>query len=321
MKCHAVLEGGGVKGIGHVGAVYAFEQQGYEFDMVAGSSAGAIVAACLAVGYHANEMQELLQNVNYLCFRKEDVLDRLGKLGKLCSIFLHYGIYSSAYLEAWLDGLLRKKGVVTFGDVKKVDGTYRLQVTSVDLTTQELLVFPEDLRTFGIDPDRYPIAKAVRMSMSIPIFYEPYQLKDARGQIHYMVDGGMLSNYPMWILDDGERSKQTAIFGFKFVNSEVCQCPHCIQPCENIIDYAKLIVSTLLDAGDNFYISNTKGDRDRSVMIPSIITVNKETKAISTTDFSITEAESNALFENGRRAGEQFLKHWNYARWRRAYRQ
>ena len=40
--------------------------------------------------------------------------------------------------------------------------------------TQELLVLPQDLRKFHIDIDSFPIAAAVRMSMSIPIFYEPY---------------------------------------------------------------------------------------------------------------------------------------------------
>ena len=44
-RCNGVLEGGGVKGIGHVGAIQALEQAGYQFHRVAGSSAGAIVAA------------------------------------------------------------------------------------------------------------------------------------------------------------------------------------------------------------------------------------------------------------------------------------
>jgi len=49
-KIHAVFEGGGVKGTGLVGAVDVTLQQGYEFANVAGTSAGAIVAAFVAAG-------------------------------------------------------------------------------------------------------------------------------------------------------------------------------------------------------------------------------------------------------------------------------
>ncbi|MCL2462167.1 MAG: patatin-like phospholipase family protein, partial [Defluviitaleaceae bacterium] len=41
-KCDGVFEGGGVKGIGLIGAVKAVEDAGYEFENVAGTSAGAI---------------------------------------------------------------------------------------------------------------------------------------------------------------------------------------------------------------------------------------------------------------------------------------
>src|ERR1044072_7106847 len=43
-----VLEGGGVKGIGLVGAAMRLAEHGYEFPRVAGTSAGAIVGAVLA---------------------------------------------------------------------------------------------------------------------------------------------------------------------------------------------------------------------------------------------------------------------------------
>jgi NTE family protein len=54
-KCDAVFEGGGVKGIGLVGALAVTEAQGYEFENVAGTSAGAIIAALVAAGYRAGE--------------------------------------------------------------------------------------------------------------------------------------------------------------------------------------------------------------------------------------------------------------------------
>lgn len=319
-QCDVVLEGGGVKGIGHVGAVCALEQGEYVFDRVAGSSAGAIVAALIAAGYQGEELHSLMQSIDYLKFRQEGFLDRIGTLGKAVSVIWNYGIYSAAYLETWLNDLLKKNHTCCFKDVKQPDGSYRLQVTTVDLTTQELLVLPQDLKRFHIDIDSFPIARAVRMSMSIPIYYEPYKLKDIHGQIHYMVDGGMLSNYPIWILDDGKSVIAQPVFGLKFVNDMSKPCKKQIKPANNILDYTKLIVSTLLDAGDNFQVSNSKGDWARSILIPSNIMIDGEMNAISTTDFEITVQESEALFQNGLSAGKAFLEHWDFSRWLSRYR-
>jgi NTE family protein len=56
MKAFAIFEGGGAKGIAHVGALRACEDYGIEFCGVAGASAGAIVAALVAAGYKSVEM-------------------------------------------------------------------------------------------------------------------------------------------------------------------------------------------------------------------------------------------------------------------------
>lgn len=317
--CNAVFEGGGVKGIGHVGAVTALEDGGYEFHTVAGSSAGAIVAALVAANYSGKEMHEIMGSLDYLKFKQADLLDRLGTPGRLLSILFHYGIYQAAYVEKWLNELLMAKHCACFRDVKNPDGTYRLYVTTVDLTAHELLVLPDDLARFQIDCDSFPIATAVRMSMSIPIYYEPYKLNDAQGHVHYMVDGGLLSNYPIGILDDGKQKLIRPTFGLKFTNHCDGKKPSC-KSVNHILDYLGLIVSTLLDAYENEEISSAVGDRERSILISSLIQKQDETTAISTTDFNITKAESEALYENGVTAAREFLAHWNFAQWQRTFR-
>lgn len=318
-RCNAVFEGGGVKGIGHVGAVAALEKAGYDFHIVAGSSAGAIVAALIAANYRGQEMHEIMRSLDYRKFRQTDLLDRLGTCGRILSILLHYGIYQASYVEKWLNELLMAKHCSCFGDVKNSDGSYRLYVTSVDLTARELLVFPNDLARFQIDCDSFPIATAVRMSMSIPIYYEPYPLKDSNGQVHYMVDGGLLSNYPIGILDDGKQKLLHPTFGFKFISNCTDQKPP-VQSVHHVVDYMKLIISTLLDAYENEAISSAVGDHQRSILIPSVISCQDTPKLISATDFDITQAESEALYQNGVWAAETFLKHWNFSEWLHTYR-
>jgi len=71
------------------------------------------------------------------------------------------------------------------------------------------------MRSFGFAPDELSISRAVRMSMSIPVFFEPVSLKDISGRTHIIVDGGVLSNYPIWLLDDGTEDPPWPTFGFK----------------------------------------------------------------------------------------------------------
>ena len=100
--CDAVFEGGGVKGIGLVGAVAATEALGYEFINVAGTSAGAIVAALVAAGYRASELREIMQDLDYSRFKDPGLLDRVPIFGKVLSLGLEKGIYEGEFLEQWL---------------------------------------------------------------------------------------------------------------------------------------------------------------------------------------------------------------------------
>ena len=58
------LGSGGAKGYAEIGALYAFEQHGIEFDIIAGTSIGSVIGAFYAAGYSATDMGELLKNIN-----------------------------------------------------------------------------------------------------------------------------------------------------------------------------------------------------------------------------------------------------------------
>lgn len=166
--CNAVFEGGGVRGIGHVGAVCRMEQEGWQFADTAGSSAGAIVAALLAAGYTGKELKKELETLDYMKFKGMDLPDHFGIMGKSLSLLLSLGIYHTDELEDWIDELLNRKGMRRFGDVER--SGRRLKITASDLTERRLLVFPDDLKEFVTEPGEFCIAPAVRMSVSIPIF-------------------------------------------------------------------------------------------------------------------------------------------------------
>lgn len=327
MKADAVFEGGGVKGIGLVGAVSEIEKAGYEFENLAGTSAGAIVAALLAVGYSPEEIKEKLEQLDYNNFKDKGFLDKLGFIGKGLSIVFQYGVYEGDFFEQWFEGLLQAKGKTTFGAIKtkytEEKYRYKLQVIASDITDRRLLVLPGDLKRFGYDPDSFSISRAIRMSMSIPLFFEPVKLQDSSGRSHFIVDGGILSNYPVWLLDDPEGKPEWPTFGFKLIepkSSKKAFKKTGQNPISNPIKYLKAIIDTMMEAHDNYHISNADGDFDRTIGIPTVININGDDKEIKTTDFDITHEESMALFANGEKAALKFLKKWKFDDWKKGYR-
>ncbi|MGE5458869.1 MAG: patatin-like phospholipase family protein [Methanobacterium sp.] len=326
-KCNAVFEGGGVKGIGLVGAVSALEAKKYEFANLAGTSAGAIVAALLAAGYNATELEQILRVMDYEKFKDGNLIDHLGLPGKVMSEFLHYGMYNGEYFKDWMENLLYEKKKLRFGDILADNPgndrlRYKFQAIATDLTDHRMLVLPWDLKDFGYDPDEYSIAMAVRMSMSIPLFFEPVKLTDNYGKTHYIVDGGVLSNYPVWLLDDGSPNPIYPTFGLKLVETDRKDVMgrSASEEIKNLPGFLESIVSTLLEGHDNYYISTTSGDFDRTICISTTVEAGGEKKKIKTTDFEITEEENKALFMNGKNAAEKFLESFNFDVWKNTYR-
>src|SRR5256885_16638859 len=83
-----VLEGGGVKGIGLVGAISVLEERGYRLHRIAGTSAGAIVGALVAAGLRATELVDVMNGVGYTRFQDAPALSHLGLPGRALGVLL-----------------------------------------------------------------------------------------------------------------------------------------------------------------------------------------------------------------------------------------
>lgn len=74
----------------------------------------------------------------------------------------------------------------------------KLKIIASDISNGKMVIFPDDLPNYGFLNYRFSIAKAVRMSGTIPFFFEPVKWRTPKWkQPCYMVDGGILSNYPI----------------------------------------------------------------------------------------------------------------------------
>jgi NTE family protein len=324
-----VLEGGGVKGIGLVGAHLTLIEHGYQIHRVAGTSAGAIVGALIAADMAPDLMLKTMREVDYGDFQDEGFLDHLSKVGKGLSVLFEKGIYEGEYLRAWLDGLLSDLGKATFADLRVDDPgsslpperSYRLVVLTSDISCGKLIRLPWDYPLYGLDPDKQRVADAVRASMSIPFFYEPVRFKGTRPDgteiDSYLVDGGMLSNFPVDVFDrtDGKPPRWPT-FGVK-LSARPTEPMEEKFHVDGVLDFTKAMVGTMTRFHDQMHID------DPAVLARTIFV---DTLDVRATDFDIDETTQDVLFHNGQAATRQFLNGdaihppWDFSKYMSSFR-
>jgi NTE family protein len=317
-RCDAVFEGGGVKGIGLVGAIAMTEELGYEYVNLAGTSAGAIVAALIAAGYNATELRTIMQGLDYSQFKDKGLLDKVPIFGKILSLGLEKGIYEGEYLEQWIRQQLAAKGKHTFKDLVMEEYRdspryrYRLQVIAADISRGKMLVLPRDIVDYDINPDDLDIARAVRMSMSIPFFYEPVVLKHrGTGEDCYIVDGGVLSNFPIHLFDDGTPDPAWPTFGYMLAEKSDASGQDVYHAVSGPFSLLASLFLTMMEAHDRMYISN--GAFARTIMIP--------TQGVKTTEFDLSAQRADSLYDSGVQAAHEFFRTWDFEQYKVAFRQ
>jgi predicted acylesterase/phospholipase RssA len=140
-----VLSGGGVKGIGLVGAVVALMEAGYRIGRISGTSAGSLVGAVMAAAAHGEQLtgeqlKEIALSLPYRKFLDPVSAATVPVLGTAWAALHGRGIYRGDFIHDWVERELRTLGVRTFGDLAiddpdlPVEQRYRLVVTVADVT-------------------------------------------------------------------------------------------------------------------------------------------------------------------------------------------
>lgn len=322
-----VLSGGGVKGVGLVGAVVAVLDAGYSLKRVSGVSAGSLVGSVLAAASEGGklttaELKELALTLPYDKFRDAGPVPLVGPAWGL----IHdNGIYRGDFAHDWIRGELKNLGVVTFGDLALADKQirperrYRLAVTVTDVTTGQLVRLPWDYRrVYGLDPDEQLVADAVRASMSIPYFFRPVHLTSADGLTSTLVDGGVLSNFPIDSFDrlDGKPPRWPT-FGVTVV-------PNLPKDNDQVIPglgalrllgpptLLEQLITTMIVGHDQTYL-NQPWVKARAIQVDST--------AVNFLDFGIARKDAEALYDKGYEAALAFLSTWNWGEYLERFRQ
>jgi NTE family protein len=331
------IEGGGVKGIGIVGAVSVLAEAGYQFQRIAGSSAGAIAAALIASMTRAGvPMTELKQSLE--TFKFGDVmtkgpmhrfLDHFGKDGDVladAAILAHKtGIYSGDYIENWLESTLGELGVTRFADLKLTqaddpgmslpsDRQYRLVVHTADITRGQLVHLPWDFDYYGVLPDEQKVAQAVRASMSIPFFFDPVTFSAKAADVQLPTPDGKTigaryeAGTVTWV--DGGMLRNFPIDAFERDDGQAPRWPTIgiklsslqtsygsTEAVTTAFALARHCLKTMINEWDAYSIDAATAGR----------TIFVDHGSVGATDFNITQEQQDQLFLNGVAAATSFV--------------
>jgi NTE family protein len=318
------LSGGGVRAIAHVGAASVLAENGYRFERVVGTSAGAIVGSLIASGISSDRLRRVIAALDYPRLLDRGALDWIPLLGPSLSLVLENGYAEGRRFVEWLTAELEALGVTRFGDLRAADAgadprpeqRYRLVVMAADVTRGELLRLPWDYERYGLDPDEQSVAEAVRASISVPYLFEPYRLRYPGGE-SLLVDGGIVSNYPIDAFDrtDG-RPPRWPTLGVTLIPQLPFGAPTLSPAIRALrllpgVRFGESLVTTAVVGRDQGYLAQP-WVKARSIEVDPL--------GVHPFDFWASSEDIDRLYESGRRAAEAFLAGWEFAsyveRWR-----
>ncbi len=317
-----VFEGGGVKGIAYGGALQALDERGIlqKIKRVAGTSSGAINATLLALNYSPKEVSDIVAGTNFNRF-----IDKEGwLLWHIKQFFSYYGWYSGNYFREWIGKIVAQKtgnSQTTFAQLKQMEGRgFRdLYIVTSNLSQQRPEIFSHETNADT------PISEAVRMSMSIPLFFQSFRKSyNAGKEYDVMVDGGVTWNYAVNIFDherfvSGKGMGEKVVYntnagylfnhqtlGFRLDSKETQQfikTDMSIVPAKinGIKDYAIALVTFMTETANNLHLHNC--DWNRTIFI--------DTKDVNTTDFNLPREKAAQLIAGGRTGVEEYFA-WRY---------
>lgn len=288
--CNIVIEGGGAKGVCAVGTLRALEKHNILINLkrFVGTSAGALIALLLSIGYTAEEMNTVLLNMDM-----EIVLDdSWGLVRDLYRLYNKYGFHKGNALLKLIKKLIKDKmgnGDITFGELhKKTNKDLITVVTNVSKDQAEYLshyTYPDML-----------VADAVRASMALPGVYVPFKRPNTTSTYDILIDGGVSNNYPIGVFD-GEYPREMdnlyntvtekniqETLGLKFMGEHETRSRRIYpqpQPINNVGEFTAGILTHMFNRIERSQVKY--GYFERSITIP--------TGNIGTMEFNLTKEQ------------------------------
>ncbi len=320
-----VFEGGGVKGIAYIGAIDVLNEKEItaKIQRVGGTSAGAINAILIGLGFARDETKDILWSLNFNEFMDDD----WGIIRDTDRLIEQFGWYKGDFFRGWIGKLIREKtgnSESTFADIEALKDKRNfksLYFMGTNLSTRFSEVFSAE------HTPRMCVADAVRISMSIPLFFAAK--RSSRGDVY--VDGGVLDNYPIKLFDrekyldsknflipdyykqindnfaNQDRSISRYVYnketlGFRLDTKEEIsifrdQAEPPQHKVDNFFDYTWALIDTILEAQQSMHLHSD--DWSRTIYIDTI--------GVKTTEFNLSDGKKKALIQSGKQLTDKYF--------------
>lgn len=324
-----VFEGGGVKGIAYVGALEVLEKEKIlsKIKRVAGTSAGAMIAVLVGLGYTYEDLKKILWDLDFKNFMDGS----WGVIRNTKRLLEDYGWYKGDFFRNLMGDYIKEKtgnSESTFADIAKLmdkDNNFKdIYLIGSNLSTGYSEVFSYE------HTPRMCVADAARISMSIPLFFAA--IRGMRSDIY--VDGGLLDNYAVKVFDRTKYVKTNLVrteyyeeinkalkektrkitdyvynqetLGFRLDNeTEIAMFRDNAEPqirdIKDVFDYTSALMNTLIDFQNNVHLHSD--DWQRTIYI--------DTLGVSSINFNIDDETKQALVESGKKHTKKYLEWYN----------
>jgi len=259
-----IFSGGGTKLSAHIGILNAIDTLNIKFQHIVGVSGGSIISALYCTGMPLDDIKKLAIETNFRQFRGFSLL----------TLLLQGGLSNGDAFERWMD---EKLGGKSFKDISK-----DLHILATDVNGGGPIIFNKEN-----SPD-LKISKAVRFSMSIPIFFSFKTYKD-----HILVDGAILSEdalFKDWAGDGTRvicfRLKSDQVTGQKFKKSWL-----------PLGQYVMMLIRTFMTAMSREYVHDNYWKN----------TIIINTGALSPVDFNMSIQDKETLYAIGYKTALEFI--------------
>src|SRR5258706_2140966 len=299
-----VFEGAGLRGLAYSGAVAEMEARSMmgSIEKVGGTSSGAIVALAISLGYSDKEIHDIISETNFRKFND----GRYFFIGGINGISKYFGWYRGKRFENWLKKIIFQKtgnANITFEELyeKKFKDLY---ITGTCLNKQQLVIFSRAA---------YPkmkVTDAIRISMSIPLYFEAVFINKEGKIIHHpkqtqgldiMVDGGITGNFPIRMFDSLSQTNFSTL-GFRIDSEEQIKNDRegkniASIPVGNLKQYLYAFYNIMIETLNRQPL--TKADWQRTISISD--------GSVKPRIRKLSAGEINILINNGRQATKTYL--------------
>ncbi|HPH71413.1 MAG: patatin-like phospholipase family protein [Candidatus Cloacimonetes bacterium] len=209
-KLGYALSGGGARGFAHIGVLKVLEEEGIYPDYIAGTSIGAVIGALYAMGYSANDLEDMCLTLNWNELISDTQKRKDLYIGQ--KRWTPYGNVIFDLNESWIPQIPSSVFVANNLNLE----LFKLTAASSQINNFSDLPVPficnaTDLITGeGVTFTKGSLMQALRASISIPSLFEPFELNG-----HLYIDGGISQNMPINLLHEMGADK---VLGIK-VNS------------------------------------------------------------------------------------------------------